>query len=113
MFLVYENEELKVSKNIAWNLKNRYKNIIEPKNIYIYSSNISRNDTACVIREIVKNKTIFYPKDILDEFFNFYFSKNRKGVIFVVSQREIERIIDIIDYDDYKIIVNKKIISIR
>lgn len=110
MFLVYENK-LKVSKNIGYILKNKYTNIIQPKNIYIYSS-VSQASTACVIRGIIRNKTIFYPKCILEEFFNF-FNKKQKGIIFVVSQKEIETIVDSISDHRYEILIEKKIIKIN
>lgn len=115
MFLVYENKEPKVSIGIGWVLRAKHKNIIKPKNIHIYSSKISQADTAYILRGIIQNRVVYYPKCVLGEFFNFYFNKNQKqkGVIFVLSQREIERIIDMIDSNDYKIIEKKKIIFIK
>lgn len=112
MFLVYENKEPKVSRSIGYVLKDKYTNIVEPKNIKIYSSKISQADTACIIRGIVRNRVVYYPKCILDEFFSFY-SKKQKGVIFVGNQRQIEKMVDVIGSDNYKIIGDKKIISIN
>lgn len=113
MFLIYENKEVRVSRDIGWFLKNEYKNIVKPKNICIYSSSISKADTACIIRSIVKNRVVFYPMGcIVKEFFDFYLKK-QKGVIFVANQKQIERIIRMINSGDYEIIAKKKIVSIN
>ncbi len=98
-------------------LKKRYIRKVQPKNIFIYASSDKKAViTSLIMRDIIKNRIIYNPVCIIDNFLKLLIEpqKINIGIIIIVNPEQISDMINILKNNKIKHnFIRKEIISIQ